>query len=356
MLKKYLLITGLVSLIFIGFSDAYAQNPDNFATQAKAGDNATLRTNKYTVKLWGITLPDVEQSLHKVKVKLYLDDQIGNQPIRCSVAKWSGNTALAQCINAQEKDLALSLIEAGLAFANRSAIASQPQESAYVQAEQDARNASRGLWSYVNPEPSIFNFDELPPKQLKNFYIVMGVIVGGPLLATILMGLFVLNGLGRMQKDVRRYIDRGKANEAEVAKREKLVIAAALEGEMTANRSKIDAFTLIYKEMLKSLKDPSKTPKYKSSGEVIHQTPTLARVVYDQYHDKISLFEPALVKNLSEIYARVKAESEYYNLEPETPLPEAISKVERVIKNAQELIPLIDKSISGLQMAMKTKA
>lgn len=346
-----------VFLITVGISNSYAQNPDSFASQAIATEEGTLKTSRYSISLWGLTIPELSQSLHGVKVKLFLDDTMAKKPVRCSVARWRGNAASAQCINHDEKDMGLALIGAGLAFADRDRLAGQPQESAYIQAESDARSASRGLWSLVNPDPSIFNFDQLPQKQQQNFYLILAIVVGGPMLASLFIGLFVLNGLGKMQRDVRKYIDRNRVAEAEFAKREKNVIAAALEGEMSANRSKIDAFIIIYKEMLKNLKDPSKTPKYKSGGgEMIHLTPTLARIVYDQYHDKVSVFEPALVKNLAEIYARVQSESEYYNLEPETPLPEAISKVERVIKTAQELLPLIDKSLSGLQMAVKTKS
>lgn len=331
----------------------FAQNPDSFATQAVALENGSLKTSRYTIDFWGLRLPKIQDDLHGTKIKLFLDDAMGKKPIQCSVAKWRGKTATAQCITHAEKDLGMLLIQHGLAFADRSKIAGQPQEGAYISAEQDARQHSQGVWALVNPEPSIFNFDQLPDKQRQNLYIILAIVVGGPTLATLLLGFLMMASLNKMQRDVRKYINRYRVRDADIAKREKGVIAAALEGEMTANRAKIDAFVLIYKELLKNLKDPSQTPKYKTSGEIIHETPTLARSMYDQYHDKIGLFEPTLVKGLSEIYARVSDESEYTNLEPETPTAEAVSKVERVIKNAQALIPIMDKAVSGLQMVAK---
>jgi hypothetical protein len=123
---------------------------------------------------------------------------------------------------------------------------------------------------------------------------------------------------------------------------ERGIVATMLDSEMKANKSKIEAFIVVYEEMLRSLRDTSKEAKYKSSGDIVQKQPVLSRSVFDRNTDKLDVLGRKLSSDLIHFYARVKTNPEYVNIEPEMSLTQATEVVQSSVSRAKKLNELIE--------------
>ncbi len=120
-----------------------------------------------------------------------------------------------------------------------------------------------------------------------------------------------------------------------------------LEAELKANKSKIEAYLVIYKEMLTSLQDSKREPEYKKAGDIVQLQPALDRSVFDGNTDKMDLLGRRLASAVIHFYARIKTNPDYVNLEPEAPLDEVLERVEKAVKNAEFLDKQLGKLIDA---------
>ena len=125
--------------------------------------------------------------------------------------------------------------------------------------------------------------------------------------------------------------------ERKLRNQEREVVAIMLDSELKANKAKIEAYLAVYEEMLRSMKDPERPPKYKKSGDIMQRQPALARSVFDRNTDKLDMLGARLSSELVHFYARIKSAPDYANLEPSTPLEEAVATLERAIAGARRL-------------------
>lgn len=170
-----------------------------------------------------------------------------------------------------------------------------------------------------------------------------------------IMALLLRHYTTRLERRIDDFLHVEQDREDELRARERLVIAAALEGELTANLSKIEAFLLIYTELLRSFKEPGRAPKYKSGGEIIHERPALARTIFDAYVDRLERLGPSLAGDLAGIYAQVEEDPEYKTLDADLSADAAIRTIERIVQNAKALKEPIEQSIAGLAVVVRDK-
>ena len=186
--------------------------------------------------------------------------------------------------------------------------------------------------------------------------VILAAIILGPLIGMIIVGWIISVMLGRLISLQKHQILSNRQREKSLKDRERFVISASLEGELRTNHAKLDAFLIIYDEMLKNLKDPSKTPKYKQGGDVIHEKPALARSVYDSNLDKLDLLGPQMVGDLTDLYVSIDANPDYITLEPEMPIEQVIQIVQKIVTDAQRLLEPTEQLSSGLGIIVREKS
>lgn len=173
------------------------------------------------------------------------------------------------------------------------------------------------------------------------------------ILGTWLIARFYMK---RLETRLQDFLQFENDREERLRKRERLVVAAAFEGELLANRTKLEAFILIYQEMLRNLKEPGKAPKYRQGGEIVHERPALARTIFDAYADRLDLLGPDMAGDLSRIYAEVETDPSYKTLSADLSTDQALHIVERIVESAKALIAPMEKTIAGLRVIVRDKA
>lgn len=354
----------LFLLIFIGLlamRGAFAQNAlKAFSTNAYAIDAQTLNGESVVIALWGLESVYARGTPESMHARAALDDLIGDKSIHCApMGTVVNGTVKAQCLNVQERDLGLMMIGAGFASVNRRDVADSDLKSAYLGAERQARNAQLGVWAQNNnaavapPQTAASGFSDMFSGL--SAWVIMGAITLLPLLGFLILGLIIHAGFRQLINLQKYQIAGTQKRERQLKEREKYVIAAALEGELNTNRAKLDAFLVIYEELLKSLRDPSKTPKYQRAGDIIHEKPALTRSVYDAHIDKLDLLGPQLSSDLSALYAAIDPSPDYRTLEPEVPIEKAREIVDRILRAAERMNEPMDKVAGALSVIVRDK-
>jgi endonuclease YncB( thermonuclease family) len=363
MRRAFLPLTALFLLAFIAPVAAQQKAQGGaFSTPALAADAQTLSApGNMTILLWGMKAASAADTPDGIRARVYLDDLIGGRPVRCLTmagTAGSGATIRARCLNADERDLSLLMIGAGLATANRAEINASELGAAYLNAERQARMGRQGLWNAGGAMP--VPVAAAPVADAATFggvplWAIAGALLVVPVLGFLIIGLIMHFGLRQLIVLQRYQIAGTQKRERQLKEREKYVIASALEGELMTNRAKLDAFLVIYEELLKSLRDPSKTPKYQRAGDIIHEKPALTRTVYDAHIDKLELLGPQLASDLSHLYNLIVPNPDYRTLEPEVPIAKAQEMVDRIVRNAEKLIEPMDKVVGALAVIVRDK-
>jgi endonuclease YncB( thermonuclease family) len=311
-----------------------------------------------TITLWGI---EPLETNNTIAGRIALEAIINNSPLNCTIKQWnSDNNGQAQCIGLDEQDIALRLIEKGYATADRRAIRETIFDSIYRNAELAARNSRAGLWRMILPEPS--EYDQLRNLKDNQFsltndtaYLLIAATILGPFIGMLIVGGIIYTGFKRLLYLQRYQIAAAEKKDRAMREREKFIVAASLEGEMNTNRAKLDAFIIIYEELLKNLRDPLKDHKYKKGGDIIHEKPALLRNVYDSNIDKLDVLGPQIVTDLTALYTTIEPNPDYKTIEPSTPIDDVIQFVETIIADAEAMLQPIDKISASLNVIVRDK-
>ncbi|HEY8964567.1 MAG TPA: hypothetical protein VIN59_08925 [Alphaproteobacteria bacterium] len=336
------------------------QSAKPFSVAAYAVDAQTLSGGSMTISLWGVEAASPRGTPENLRARAALDDFLADRAVRCVPQGGSpqSGSVRAQCLNYQEKDVGLALITAGLVAVNRRDMMGADLSAPYLQAERQARAERKGIWGSINqtqtapvvesnPMPSVI--DGLP------IWAVAGALLIVPMLGFLIIGFIISRGFAQLVQLQKFQIAGTQKREKQLKAREKYVVAAALESEINTNRAKLDAYLIIYEELLKSLRDPSKTPKYKRAGDIIHDKPALTRTVYDSNLDKVDLLGPQLTSDLSQLYLSIDPNPDYRTLEPEMAVEKVWEIVERIIRNAEHLIEPMDKISGALNVIVRDR-
>ncbi len=175
------------------------------------------------------------------------------------------------------------------------------------------------------------------------------------LLTSILLWLIISIYFKSLRTMVLSIVHEDRAREDDLKSREKLVIAAAIEGELSANQAKLQAFLVVYQEMLRNLKEPTRAPKYKQPGEIIHEKPALSRTIFDAYADKLVLLGETMARDLSKIYSDIVTDTAYKTLSDDLSTDQTIHIVERIVENAQTMNVPMEKAIGALGVIVRNR-
>lgn len=325
---------------------AQAQNADSrVRLNVRVLDGKTLYApppeNK-VVQLWGVEI------VEPLKARMRLEELVGTGEVSCRFEKTVQNRIFVRCSSQATGDIGLSLLREGLAVADRSQTMLSPYQSDYEKAEAAARDDSAGAWGFIQKERSLASVYVPPWLDAWLPVLVPIAIVIGPLLGLFIIAFVQRQGLASLKKSQEREFEHARRHEASLRTREKLVLASALEGELMDNKSKLEAYIAIYRELLSSLKDPAKTPRYQQGGDLVHKHPALGRAIFDANADKLNLLDLKLASDISKLYVTFRSDAEYTNLDPSLPLETAVRMVEMVIQDAEKLMPKIDGLIERL--------
>lgn len=351
-----LLLTGAPVLAQNAPNNGQANDGRAFSAPAFALGSVLLGTDNMTISLWGVEPAYPGDSADAMRARAHLDDLIGSRPVRCLAmrgAPSSGNVQ-ARCLNGQDLDLGLMMVTAGHAAVDRRGVAGSDLATAYVAAEQKARVQGAGVWGGDAPADTT----EEDMRALTGgvpIWAIAGALLIVPLLGFLTIAIIMQMGFRQLITLQKYQIAGTQKRERQLKEREKYVIASALEGELMTNRAKLDAFLVIYEELLKSLRDPAKTPKYQRAGDIIHEKPALVRTVYDSHIDKMELLGPQLASELSNLYNMIVPNPDYRTLEPEVPIEKAREQVDRIVRNAERLIEPMDKVGGALAIIVRDK-
>lgn len=317
------------------------------------------------ITLWGATQFPDGTAAADLSARMALEDMIPNRAVNCSIKEWSADrqSALAQCVNANEKDIALGLIEQGYALADKRTITGTLFESVYRDAETRARKGNMGLWSSVNAvsasnqSPAAIRAQNQTPFQLTEdlAYILIGLMVAGPFVGMLIVALITYGGFRRLISLQKYQMAMAQKKDRAMREREKFIVAASLEGEINTNRAKLEAFIIIYEELLKNLRDPSKEPKYQKGGDIIHEKPALSRNVYDSNLDKLDLLGHQIVSDLTGLYTLIEPNPDYKTIEPDTPIDDVIDFVNKIIRDAEIMLDPMDRVSGALNVIVRDK-
>lgn len=113
-------------------------------TVERVFDGDTFLLENKSVRLFGLDAPDRGLKGY-VEARKALQQLALRRDVSCVVRDYSHDRCVAVC-SANGVDLSAEMIRGGYAFAFRSFSQSSDQRDNYNNAEQDARNAARGLW------------------------------------------------------------------------------------------------------------------------------------------------------------------------------------------------------------------
>ncbi len=320
-----------------------ARQGQQFETNVSVIKANVLRAGTNNVRLWGVdNLPDNNAYL-KLRARMALSDTIGNRPVKCEIQRREQAIVVAQCVNQDGTDLGLSMIQQGYVSVNRSDINSTLFEAPYLQAERQAYDMGQGIWAQSGTGANGNAAAE------GTYFITLGFI-----LFLCIIGAFTVISVIIM-RGFRQVITAQNDNmlmmgeERKLRDKERSIVAVMLDSELKANKSKIEAYTVVYEEILADLKNTTKPPKYKKTGDIVQKQPSLSRAVFDRNADKLDVLGRRLSSELIHFYARIKTTHEFVTLEPEMDIVEALEIVRSSLDGAQKLNTLAEDLIEAFE-------
>ncbi len=162
-------------------------------------------------------------------------------------------------------------------------------------------------------------------------------------ISSLIVLFAVLAGIFRSKQNLDRiYLSLTQSNqlynnEAQTRKKEQELAAIMIHAELKSNHSKVEAFLIIYQDLLDTLRDPSTDHKYMHSGEIVRSAPALDRYIFDANLDKMGALGDELAPRVINFYNKIETDPPYTNLEPDMSHEAALTIVENVVQRAQSL-------------------
>lgn len=322
--------------------------PDRLTRPMQVIDPVTLRAEGTEIKIWGIQPVETSQSPIGLRAMERVDQMITGQQVSCKIESGTIPVLVGRCATSSGDDIALTLLNEGLAVRNRRQTYGTTFAQAYGQAEEAARNGRKGVWSYLADEAR--EKEQLSPEML------MVMLIGVPTTGFIIMAILIWAMLQKVVTAQKMEFSRARKKDTALAEREKGVLVSILEAELLENKNKIDAFLSIYTEMLRALRDISEAPKYQQVGDIVQKHPSFSHVVFDANVNKLSVLGIQLAGRVSKLYSALPRSQEYITLDPNVPLETAVKLVEKVVGEAKELVQPINTILAEMQNAEDGKA
>lgn len=296
-------------------------------------DGARIKQGGDIYHLWGTAPPGPDALIGAQDQHGALKVLVGRGPLTCFVYDRRDAVISAQCFNAQSVDLSQAMISQGYVLADRAAVMGTNYEAPYLKAEADARAGGKGVWQV---DTSLHdNFE-----TLQSDFRVLNILVFVLFILTVF--IIVIAALLNKRSYDRIYLTLNQTihlmtKEAKVRQREHELVAVMLQAELKTNQSKIDAYLVIYEDLLKTLNDPYADHKYLRAGEIVRSAPALDRYVYDANTSKLDALGEDLIPRVIDFYNRVEIDPPYSNLEPDMDHETAVEIVQGVVDKAKAL-------------------
>jgi len=323
----------------------YAQNasdsskPRIFSAQMRAVDAGSMVAGKTKIVLWGVRSLDNLPVMLAEKGRIALDDAIGNAEVQCELKARFEDYLLSQCVNDQDQDLGLMMLQEGFVSVDRGLVYNSIFEEPYLQAEKMAKKKEVGIWT----SDQVAEQNSLDGSWLITLAVILFVVI---LTAFGVLSLIIMRGFQKVIDAQNRNIDI-LGRERQLKNKERAVVASMLDSEIKANKSKIEAYLVVYEEMLSDMRNPHRQPKYKKAGDIVQTQPALERAVFDRNTDKLDILGDRLSSEVIHFYARIKTKPDYLNLEPDMSLEEATALVENGIQSAKRMDKIADQLIDS---------
>lgn len=301
-------------------------------SRVRAQSGWEMSADDLRLRLWGVEPVQGNHSIFKLKARRAFAAKIGEGQVTCTLLGRDGDYVLAQCLNAAQEDLALAMLREGHLTVLPAVIQNSAAEAAYLQAEEYAQNFGAGIWD----DEGASKTKEAPPGMARNVIVVASILLIVGIIALGVISYYIMRGFGRVIDVQNKSIDLAM-KERQIRDKERFVIAAMLDAEVRENKSKIEAYLTVYEEVLRDLNDPTRTPKYKVSGDIIQKQPALGRSVFDGNTDRLDLMGQYLASDIIHYFARIKTVPDYIDLEPETQIEEARRIVTTAVDGAKKL-------------------
>jgi hypothetical protein len=334
-LKIFLVFFAL--LIAVPFARADDPSAGRIIQPMTVLDPITLQANGTRIILWGVKPADAPGL--SLKAQDMIERLIGTQPVNCKMISGAAPDIVARCTAFTNEDLGLELINHGYAVLDRRQAGDPVFISTYAAAQKTAHQNGQGVWRLVDQDDK----EGAAPQWLQE------MLSWGPIGGLLLVALVMHYRLKRMENLQREEQEEAKHKESTLVSREKSVLISTLESELIENKNRIEAFLTIYGDMLRSMKNVDEVPHYKRAGDIIQKHPFLSHTVFDSSVNKLSLLDMKLASQLSKLYLSLPKEQEYINLEASVPLDTALALVEKVLKEAEAMMPAINQMIDALE-------
>ena len=332
-----------------------ARLPDRVVRLMRAIDPMTLRIEGASIRLWGIKPASSAETPLELKALDLMDKLIQEQQVNCKIMGGTPLEMIGRCTTQSGQDLALELLDNGYVVVDRRQTYNSVFATAYETSQEAARVNAKGVWNLVAEEDK--KDENGVPKWLKPHmaFLIPMALIFGPFGGLLVVSLIMWYWLKRMAYVQEQDAEQSRHKEAMLVNRERHVLISTLEGELTENKNKVEAFLVIYGDMLRTLKDPNEVPKYQQSGDIVQKHPSFGRAVFEANVGKLSLLDIKLAGQVSKLYSAMPKEQEYINLEPNVPLETAIKLVEKILKEAEVLLEPLGNLIIGLQVSQQQK-
>ncbi len=321
--------------------------PERIIRPMIAVDTITLQAEGMRIRLWGIKPAQTSETPLDLRALDLMDRMIGNEQVNCKIMYGTIPDLFGRCTTQAGQDLGLELLANGYAVVDRRQTYNTVFASAYAGAQDMARLNAKGIWGVMD----VAQKESTMPKWLQPYmgFLVPVMLVAGPLVGLSIIALVMGIWLSRMQRGQQRDIEQARSKEAALETRERQVLVSTLEGELQENKNRIEAFLVIYGDMLQSLQNKNETPKYQQVGDIVQKHPGYSKTIFDSNVNKLSLLDIKLAGQVSKLYTVIPKDQEYINLDPNVPLETAIKLVEKVMQDAENLLPPINAVLTELQ-------
>ena len=315
-------------------------------------DTITLQADSVQITLWGIKSAQTAKTPLELKALDLIDSLIGNEAVSCKIMSKSATGITGRCTGYNNIDLGLELLNNGYAVIDRRQTINSPFAPAYIQAQEAARLNEKGIWRFVNEQDNYGN----DLKWLQKHFPVMGPLslILGPFAGLLIVAFVMHYRLNRLEFLQKGEFDKTHRKENMLLTRERYVLISTLEGEMIENRNRIEAFLTIYGDMLKNMTCPDEKPKYQKAGDIVQKHPSLSKAIFEANIAKLSILDIHLTGQISKLYTSMPQEQEYITIEANVPLDTAVKLVEKVLKDAHDMLLLIDQTTAALHQKPET--
>lgn len=327
---------------------------DHVKRPMRAVDPMTLRAEGFTIRLFGIKPAQMADTPLELQALDRMDTLIQEGQVDCTLMGGQMPEFVGRCLTESHQDIAIALLENGYVIVDRRQTYGSVFAQPYEKAQEQARLAAAGVWSFMNKDAQSNNGMFGGKGSVLNVLLPIALIVG-PFGGLLLVALIMWYWLKRMAFAHEQEAEQSSRKEAMLLTRERQVLVSTLEGELIENKNKIEAFLVIYGDLLRSLKDPNEVPKYQQGGDIVQKHPSFSKTVFEANVNKLSLLDMKLAGRVSKLYSSMPKDQEYINLEPGVPLDTAVQLVEKVLKDAEAMLTPINAVISGLQGATSVK-